>query len=121
MGFEANRQQVFSKRIVDLPDQPDMSARDLKAYFDSSAEELRQSFNELCNALSDLSAAAKMGYRASAGVPAKTVQDAIENVQQQLRNASVGQLATALHQSQPRSIRKRLLAKKPTRPCSRIR
>ena len=92
MGFEANRQQVFSKRIVDLPDQPDMSARDLKAYFDSSAEELRQSFNELCNALSDLSAAAKMGYRASAGVPAKTVQDAIENVQQQLRNASVGQL-----------------------------
>ena len=33
MGFEANRQQVFSKRIVDLPDQPDMSARDLKAYF----------------------------------------------------------------------------------------
>mgnify|MGYP000302657088 CR=1 FL=1 len=44
MGFEANRQQVFSKRIVDLPDQPDMSARDLKAYFDSSAEELRQSF-----------------------------------------------------------------------------
>lgn len=92
MGFEANRQQVFSKRIVDLPDQPDMSARDLKAYFDSSAEELRQSFNELCNALSDFSAAAKMGYRASAGVPAKTVQDAIENVQQQLRNASVGQL-----------------------------
>ena len=53
MGFEANRQQVFSKRIVDLPDQPDMSARDLKAYFDSSAKELRQSFNGLCDALSD--------------------------------------------------------------------
>ena len=63
MGFEANRQQVFSKRIVDLPDQPDMSARDLKAYFDSSAEELRQSFNGLCDALSDFSAAAKLGYR----------------------------------------------------------
>lgn len=92
MGFEANRQQVFSKRMVDLPDQPDMSARDLKVYFDSSAEELRQSFNGLCDALSDFSAAAKMGYRESAGVPAKTVQDAIENVQQQLRNASVGQL-----------------------------
>ena len=92
MGFESYRQGAFTKRLADLPDQPDMSARDLKAYFDSSAEELRQSFNELCNALSDLSAAAKMGYRASAGVPAKTVQDAIENVQQQLRNASVGQL-----------------------------
>ena len=92
MGFESYRQGAFTKRLADLPDQPDMSARDLKAYFDSSAEELRQSFNELCNALSDLSAAAKMGYRASAGVPAKTVQDAIENVQQQLRNASVGKL-----------------------------
>lgn len=92
MGFESYRQGAFTKRLADLPDQPDMSARDLKAYFDSSAEELRLSFNELCNALSDFSAAAKMGYRASAGVPAKTVQDAIENVQQQLRNASVGQL-----------------------------
>ena len=92
MGFEANRQQVFSKRIVDLPDQPDMSARDLKAYFDSSAEELRQSFNGLCDALSDFSAAAKMGYTASAGVPAQTVQDAIENVQNQVRDAYVGKL-----------------------------
>ena len=92
MGFEANRQQVFSKRIVDLPDQPDMSARDLKAYFDSSAEELRQSFNGLCDALSDFSAAAKMGYHESAGVPAQTVQDAIENVQKQVRDASVGKL-----------------------------
>ena len=92
MGFEANRQQVFSKRIVDLPDQPDMSARDLKAYFDSSAEELRQSFNGLCDALSDFSAAAKMGYHESAGVPAQTVQGAIENVQKQVHDASVGKL-----------------------------
>lgn len=92
MGFEANRQQVFSKRIVDLPDQPDMSARDLKAYFDSSAEELRESFNVLCDALGDFSAAAKMGYHESAGVPAQTVQDAIENVQKQVRDASVGKL-----------------------------
>ena len=61
MGFEANRQQVFSKRIVDLPDQPDMSARDLKAYFDSSAEELRQALNRLCDALGEFSAAAKLG------------------------------------------------------------
>ena len=92
MGFEANRQQVFSKRIVDLTDQPYMSARDLKAYFDSSAEELRQSFNGRCDALIDFSAAAKMGYRESAGVPAQTVQGAIENVQKQVRDASVGKL-----------------------------
>lgn len=85
MGFEANRQKIFSKRIIDLPDQPNMAANDLKAYFDSSAEELRESFNVLYDALDDFSAAAKMGYRESAGVPAKTVQDAIENVQKQLR------------------------------------
>ena len=32
MGFEANRQKIFSKRIIDLPDQPNMAANDLKAY-----------------------------------------------------------------------------------------
>ena len=61
MGFEANRQQVFSKRIVDLPDQPDMQAAELKTYFDSSPEELRQALNRLCDALGEFSAAAKLG------------------------------------------------------------
>ena len=92
MGFEANRQKIFSKRIIDLPDQPTMAANDLKAYFNSSAEELRESFNVLCDALGEFSAAAKLGYTASAGVPAQTVQDAIENVQKQVRDASVGKL-----------------------------
>lgn len=92
MGFEANRQKIFSKRIIDLPDQPNMAANDLKAYFESSAGELRESFNVLCDALGDFSAAAKMGYRESAGVPAKTVQDAIENVQKQLRDVTMGTL-----------------------------
>ena len=117
MGFEANRQQVFSKRIVDLPDQPDMSARDLKAYFDSSAEELRQSFNGLCDALIDFSAAAKMGYRESAGVPAQTVQGAIENVQKQVRDASVG---TASLPSRTRYRRKPTRAAVWMPPCSRV-
>ena len=92
MGFESYRQGAFMKRLADLPDQPNMQAAELKTYFDSSPEELRQALNRLCDALGEFSAAAKLGYTASAGVPAKTVQDAIENVQQQLRNASVGQL-----------------------------
>lgn len=92
MGFESYRQGAFTKRLADLPDQPNMQAAELKTYFDSSPEELRQALNRLCDALGEFSAAAKLGYTASAGVPAKTVQDAIENVQQQLRNASVGQL-----------------------------
>ena len=61
MGFESYRQGAFTKRLADLPDQPNMQA-------------------------------AKLGYTASAGVPAQTVQDAIENVQKQVRDASVGKL-----------------------------
>ena len=92
MGFESYRQGTFTKRLADLPDQPNMQAAELKTYFDSSPEELRQALNRLCDALGEFSAAAKLGYTASAGVPAQTVQDAIENVQKQVRDASVGKL-----------------------------
>ena len=92
MGFESYRQGAFTKRLADLPDQPNMQAAELKTYFDSSPEELRQTLNRLCDALGKFSAAAKLGYTASAGVPAQTVQDAIENVQKQVRDASVGKL-----------------------------
>ena len=92
MGFESYRQGTFTRRLADLPDQPNMQAAELKTYFDSSPEELRQALNRLCDALGEFSAAAKLGYTASAGVPAQTVQDAIENVQKQVRDASVGLL-----------------------------
>ena len=92
MGFESYRQGAFTRRLANLPDQPNMQAAELKTYFDSSPEELRQALNRLCDALGEFSAAAKLGYTASAGVPAQTVQDAIENVQKQVRDASVGQL-----------------------------
>ena len=92
MGFESYRQGAFTKRLADLPDQPNMQAAELKTYFDSSPEELRQALNRLCDALGEFSAAAKLGYTASAGVPAQTVQGAIENVQKQVRDASVGKL-----------------------------
>ena len=45
MGFESYRQGAFTKRLADLPDQPNMQAAELKTYFDSSPEELRQ---EMC-------------------------------------------------------------------------
>ena len=41
MGFESYRQGAFTKRLADLPDQPNMQAAELKTYFDSSPEELR--------------------------------------------------------------------------------
>ena len=63
MGFESYRQGAFTKRLADLPDQPNMQAAELKTYFDSSPEELRQALNRLCDALGEFSAAAKLGYR----------------------------------------------------------
>ena len=51
MGFESYRQGAFTKRLADLPDQPNMQAAELKTYFDSSPEELRQALNRLCDAL----------------------------------------------------------------------
>ena len=41
MGFESYRQGAFTRRLADLPDQPNMQAAELKTYFDSSPEELR--------------------------------------------------------------------------------
>jgi len=38
-----------------------MQAAELKTYFDSSPEELRQALNRLCDALGEFSAAAKLG------------------------------------------------------------
>jgi len=61
MGFESYRQGAFTKRLADLPDQPNMQAAELKTYFDSSPEELRQALNRLCDALGEFSAAAKLG------------------------------------------------------------
>ena len=49
MGFESYRQGAFTKRLADLPDQPNMQAAELKTYFDSSPEELRQALNRLCD------------------------------------------------------------------------
>ena len=47
MGFESYRQGAFTRRLADLPDQPNMQAAELKTYFDSSPEELRQALAEV--------------------------------------------------------------------------
>ena len=56
MGFESYRQGTFAKRLADLPDQPNMQAAELKTYFDSSPEELRQAVNGICDEASRLEA-----------------------------------------------------------------
>lgn len=96
MDFTANKQSVYEKRISSLPDQPNMQPDELKAYFDSSPEEIRQAHNGLCDALtaatSGASAAANLGFQRTAGVPADNVQAAVENVQTQLNEAVMGNI-----------------------------
>ena len=49
---------VLAAGLAQMP-----QAAELKTYFDSSPEELRQALNRLCDALGEFSAAAKLGYR----------------------------------------------------------
>ena len=49
MSFSDYKITQFTHRITDLPDQPNLSADELKARFDSSPEELRQSVNGICD------------------------------------------------------------------------
>lgn len=96
MDFSANKQDTYLKRIASLPDQPNMQPDELKAYFDSSPEELRQAHNGLCDALTEATssagAAASLGFQRTAGVPADSVQAAVENVQQQVIDAVLGNI-----------------------------
>ena len=92
MGFSENKLQQFSKKISSLRDQPNMQPSELKAYFDSSPEEIRQAHNGLCDALSAVSAADGLGFQRSAGIPADTVQTAVENVQSQIVDAVLGNI-----------------------------
>ena len=49
MSFSDHKITQFTHRITDLPDQPNLPADELKARFDSSPEELRQSVNGICD------------------------------------------------------------------------
>ena len=49
MSFSDHKITAFTHRIVDLPDQPNLPADELKERFDSSPEELRESVNGICD------------------------------------------------------------------------
>ena len=92
MAFSDHKITEFQNRITALADQPNMQPDELKAYFDSSPEELRQAHNSLCDALTAPTAAADIGFAQTAGVPAGTVQAAIDNVQSQVTAAIIGSI-----------------------------
>ena len=70
MSFSDHKITAFTHKIADLPDQPNLPADELKARFDSSPEELRQSLNAICDD------AARLDTRVS-GIVAETFGDAI--------------------------------------------
>ena len=88
MALSEHKITEFENKITELADQPNMQPDELKQYFDSSPEELRQAHNGLCDALAATTAAAEIGFAQTAGVPEDTVQDAIENVQAQVTAAT---------------------------------
>lgn len=75
--------------ITDLDDRPALSAEDLKAYFDGNARQLMKAHNQLIQALTGTTAAANIGFSATAGISGDTVQAALEHVQQQMADIAV--------------------------------
>ena len=73
-----------------LDDRPALSAADLKAYFDANPQQLCDAHNQLVHALTDAQAAGGIGFTSSADILADNVQDAIEGVQGQLKDISLG-------------------------------
>lgn len=71
MSFSDHKITKFTHPVSELPDQPSLPPKDLKARFDSSPEELRQAVNGICDD------AARLDDRVS-GIVAQTFGDSIE-------------------------------------------
>ena len=71
MSFSDHKITQFTHRISELADQPNLPADELKARFDSSPEELRQSVNGICDDADRLEARVE-------GIVAETFGDTID-------------------------------------------
>lgn len=81
---------ALSHPISALEDQPNLSADDLKAYFDADPQQLCNAHNDLVSALAAPGAAASIGFQRTSGIAASTIQDAVANVQEQLSSVVSG-------------------------------
>lgn len=68
------------------------SAAQLQAFFDQASEAIRVAFNGLIDELRSPSAASEIGFKETKKVSGKTVQEAIENVQQQAADVALSQV-----------------------------
>ena len=71
MSFSDHKITKFTHPVSELPDQPSLPPKDLKARFDSSPEELRQAVNGICDD------AARLDERVF-GIVAQTFGDSID-------------------------------------------
>ena len=82
--------------ISKLPDEPNdeggMTASAFKATFDKAGTLAKTAINKLIAALGASTAAGNIGFARSTGVPADTVQGAIENVQSQIAGVALGSI-----------------------------
>jgi len=78
-------------KLGDEPNEDDgLDAAGLKAVFDQAGKLCKAAINKLIGELGSAAAAASVGFTRSTSVPADNVQDAIENVQQQITGVSQG-------------------------------
>lgn len=75
----------LTHRIAALADEPDMTADELKQYFDASPQQLMDAHNTLVTALTATTAAANLGFAPTDALSsATTIQQAIEDLQAQI-------------------------------------
>ncbi|MDO4174665.1 MAG: hypothetical protein Q4D42_07860 [Eubacteriales bacterium] len=81
--------------IAALDDRPQLSAADLKAYFDGDPQQLMQAHNALVEALLAPAAASSIGFSAGDGIAGNTLQAALEDVHEQLNEVALGTVPDA--------------------------
>lgn len=84
--------EAFQQPIRSLADMPQFTADKMKAAFDACPEELRSSLNGVVDDLTATDAAAQLGFQKTAGIPANTVQAAMESVHQQIVKTALGEI-----------------------------
>lgn len=78
--------------ISALADRPAMSAQALKDYFDADPKQLCQAHNDLTDALTAPEAASQIGFQANTGITSTNLQEALDEIQQQVSGAVSGSI-----------------------------
>lgn len=98
MALQDNKINIFDKRVSDLPNRPgsSYSASDIKAYFDSSPEELRRALNgivdSLVSQLAGASGAEAIGSAPISGLSGTTVYTQLTGLEAQVQSLVGGLL-----------------------------